>query len=122
MIVVVVLGILAILAYSSYERQMTRTRRSEAMTALLNSAQALERCYSRFGSYNNAGCDVGLPYSTENGFYTIAAAATAAATFSLSATPTGVQTRDTDCGVLRYASNGQRGSLDSATTDANGCW
>jgi type IV pilus assembly protein PilE len=122
MIAVVVVAILAAIAYPSYERQITRTRRSEGMGALLNVAQALERCYTRFGRYDDADCDVGLPFATESSFYQVAAVGdVTAAAFTLSATPIGVQAADAQCGTLVLTSTGSRGS-QGETDDANGCW
>ena len=43
MIVVAILGLIAAFAYPSYEDYVVRTKRSEAMAALLNAAQAMER-------------------------------------------------------------------------------
>lgn len=122
MVVVAVLGVILGIAVTSYQSQVMRTRRAEGTTALMNMAQTLERCFTRFSSYNDAGCTTGMPFSTENGLYTISAASINASTYSLAATPINGQAGDTDCGVLRLAHTGQRGSLNQPTTDANNCW
>jgi type IV pilus assembly protein PilE len=107
MIAVIVVGVLMALAYSSYQNQVMRTRRSEGMTALMNTAQTLERCFTRFGNYNNGGCNTGLPFTTENGYYAISAPTITASGYSLAATPAGGQVGDAQCGVLRLAHTGQ---------------
>lgn len=121
MIAVAIVGLLAAIAYPSYERQVQRTRRAEGKAVLLDTGQRLERCYTRFNAYNHADCDVALPRTSPEGWYVISAEALAAGSFALLATPQNAQTRDTTCGVLRYTSAGGQGSLGVAA-DANNCW
>lgn len=121
MIVVAVVGILAAIAYPSYQDQVRRTHRADGKAMLIQTSQQLERCYSRFSSYNNAGCVIAFPLTSDDGHYVITATARTATAFTLDATPQGGQADDTDCGVLRLRSTGVEGSL-GADTDANGCW
>lgn len=51
MIVVVIIGILAAIAYPSYTRWITETRRSDAQNALLDLAARQERYFSQCNSY-----------------------------------------------------------------------
>lgn len=121
MIVVVVVAILAAVAYPSYQDQVRRTKRADGKTELLQTAQALERCYTRFGRYDDASCSVSLPVASDEGHYEIDGDVDAAS-FTLKATPQGAQADDADCGVLVLTNTGVQGSQDSSTTDANGCW
>lgn len=122
MIVVVVVGILAAISYPSYMDQVRKTRRSDGKAELMQTAQQLERCYTRFSRYDAGNCAVVLPYTTPEGFYVVsAAAAVTASTFTLAATPQGDQVKDTKCGVLRLNNTGQQGSL-GVDADANNCW
>lgn len=121
MIVIVIVGILASIAYPAYQNQVERTRRTDGKVALMETAQRLERCYTRFGRYNHANCDVTLPLDSAEEFYEISAAALTPASFTLAATPQGVQAGDTRCGVLQLTSANVQGSL-GALTDANDCW
>ncbi len=121
MIVVVIVGILASLAYPSFQEQLRATRRAEGKSTLLQTAQALERCYTRFSAYNNAGCGVAFPTSSPEGHYAVTSVALTASAFTLAATPQGTQTSDTKCGVLRLTSTGIQGSL-GGSSDANSCW
>jgi type IV pilus assembly protein PilE len=57
MIVVVVVAILAAVAYPAYQNQVEQGHLSEGTVALTRFASELERCYSRFGSYNDDNCD-----------------------------------------------------------------
>ena len=51
MIVVVVIGILVAIAYPGYQGQMQRTRRADGKATMLETAQRLERCFTRYNSY-----------------------------------------------------------------------
>jgi len=121
MITVAIVTILAAIAYPSYINQVQRTRRTDGKAALLDTAQQLERCHTRFGRYDSDDCDVELPFDTPDAFYSIDAVDLNAATFTLSATPQNQQEDDTTCGILRLTSAGQQGSGD-ADTDASHCW
>ena len=122
MIVVVIISILAAIAYPSYQSQVRKTRRADGKAALMETAQQLERCYTRFSRYNDGNCGVALPFNSPEGFYVVsAAAAITASAFTLAATPQGDQVKDTKCGVLRLTNTGQQGSQGQGT-DANECW
>ncbi|HEX9877850.1 MAG TPA: type IV pilin protein [Gammaproteobacteria bacterium] len=122
MIAIVIISILAVVAYPAYQDQVRRARRGDGKATLLDVAQRLERCYTRFGRYDDANCNVALPLSSAEGFYTVSAVgAITSAAFTLAATPQNVQVGDTRCGVLRLTSTGQQGSQDQ-DDDANDCW
>jgi len=122
MIVVVIVGILATVAYPSYREQVRRTHRADGKGMLLQTAQQLERCYTRFSRYNDGNCAVALPVNSPEGHYVIASVgAIGASAFTLSATPLGGQASDVNCGVLRLTSTGVQGSL-GVDADANNCW
>lgn len=123
MIVVVIVAILVSIAVPSYTNYVTRTNRAEGRTILLNTAQALERCYTRFNAYNDAACGVSFPITSENDSYTMPAANqdVAASTFLLRAVPLEPQaSRDSKCGTLSYNQAGVRGISGSGTVDD--CW
>lgn len=120
MIVVVVVGILAAIAYPSYLNQVRETRRADGKAELMETAQELERCYTRFGRYNDGNCGVAFPFLSEEEHYQITGNVTAA-TFTLNATPQGDQVKDTECGTLRLMHTGAQGSQGN-DTDANDCW
>lgn len=122
MIVVVVVGILVAVAYPSYQNQVRQTRRSDGKAALLNAAQQLERCFTRFNSYDNAGCAVADALDdgidSPEGWYVVSDAV-GASTFSLVATPQNAQTSDTACGNLTLTHTGQRAA---SGTQPDTCW
>ena len=123
MIVVVVVGILAAVAYPSYRDYVVKARWTEAKNALTETAASLERCFTRFNVYNDATCpDVTLPlnFTTPKGSYTVTAPTLAATNFTLQAAPAGGQAGDTKCGTFTLTSANVRGV--SGTEPVQDCW
>jgi type IV pilus assembly protein PilE len=141
MIVVVVIAILGAVAYPSYQDHVRKAKRAEARTALLKTAQVLERWYSDRSTYGTSpappatataidvaplyGLALGaVVYSGENATdnkspYTIAAAAPTAACpidacFLLTATPN-APFADPTCGNFTLTSTGTRSWSNSGT-------
>lgn len=121
MIVVAIVGVLASIAYPSYKAQVLQTRRADGTAQLMQTAQALERCYTRASTY--VGCaTVAFPVISREGFYSITAVGgVTASAYTLAAAPQGDQVKDTECGTLRLTSTGIQGS-QGTDSDANGCW
>jgi type IV pilus assembly protein PilE len=120
-IAIAVVAILAAIAFPSYQEQMRKTRRADGKAELMETAQQLERCYTRFSRYNDGNCGVALPSNSSEGYYVVSATAITASAFTLDATPQADQANDARCGVLRLTSTGQEGS-QGQSTDANECW
>ena len=121
-IAVAIVGILASVAWPSYVKQVQKTRRADGKAALLDTAQRLERCHTRFGRYDSDDCDVELPLDSTEAYYVVDAVGDVnAASFTLAATPQGAQAEDELCGVLRLTSSGLQGSQDE-NTDEKHCW
>src|SRR5690606_17384080 len=103
---------------------MAKGRRGEAMVALLEGAQALERYYSTNGSYLN-GANLAAVFPTQvpasgAAYYNIAAQAAAANAFTLRATRAGAMAND-ECGNFEITHAGAR-QLDSNTKAVEQCW
>ncbi|WP_431474728.1 type IV pilin protein [Marinobacter sp. KM021] len=117
MIVVAIVGILAAIAYPSYQSSVEKSRRSDAQAALTAFSAAMERHYTDNGnSYLGAaasGADTGAPdiFPTQapldgsTKFYDLTIGAATRNTYTLVATPKGAQAGD---GALRLFSNGVR--------------
>jgi type IV pilus assembly protein PilE len=116
MVVVIVVAILAAIAYPSYRRQVLRANRTEAKTALLQRAQAYERCFTRVHTYD--GCDVASG-PTDSGLYLIAAVAEGG-TFSIKAEPRHGQSQDKECGTLGIDERGRHEATGTRTIKE--CW
>lgn len=121
MITVAVLGIIAAIAYPSYQEQMSKTRRSDAKAALMDAAAKAERHYTQFGNY---GGTIPIPATSENGFYTIVlTAATTASpqTYSITATRTGIQAND-KCGNFTIDQTQTKNVAGGSLTAADCGW
>lgn len=115
-IALAVLAILMAVAIPSYRNYVVQTNRTIATAALNDTAQRLERCYTRFSAYNNAACTVAFPIQTEGEWYVVTGVVDAT-TFTLTATPQGSQaTSDTECGAFTLTHTGVRGAV------GDDCW
>lgn len=120
MIVVAIVGILAAIAYPSYQEQVRKSRRTDATTSLLSAAQALERCYTATNAYNHADCTV--PANSQEGHYDIAATVQTATAYTLTATPaTGdPQASDGKCTSFTLTHTGVQTATGTLTDED--CW
>jgi len=146
MIVVAIIGIIASIAYPSYQDSVRRSRRANAKGVLMNFANAMERYYTVNSTYCDAGgagggstCgtgtnDTGTPsvfsatsplnVSAADAYYNLTIKAADANSFNLLATATGSQLGD---GNLEINSTESRGrwdrNADGDTADVNeGSW
>ena len=110
MIVVAIIGILASIAYSSYDTKPAQ--RSLAMTELSALAERMEVHKLEQGSYENAGpggtSNDGVPsiYAPDPSMqYTLTIAAADPTSYTLRATPTGSQVGD---GIIELTSTGRK--------------
>jgi type IV pilus assembly protein PilE len=144
MIVVVIVSILASIAFPSYMAQMRRGRRVEAKTALLDLAGREERYFSTSATganYSQTAADLGytgLPVVLPSGNYTVTVCAVgpglagacppsaqAAPAFTITATPVAgtSQAADAQCQSFSVDNTGRQWALDSANNDNTVyCW
>ena len=122
---VAIISILVAIAYPGYTSYVRKAHRGEAISALMEIANAQEKFYLDCGvnSYatslaaarNCAGLALGYVSATAGGYYALAVTAADATTYSLTATAQGSQVDDTGCTVLTLTSTGLK-------TPASGCW
>lgn len=123
MIVVAIVGILAAIAYPSYQDHVLRSNRAAATACLMELSQFMERTYTQNMRYNPA--NIQLPgMQCRNDLanrYTFALAAVAERTYRLSAAPATVQSDG--CGTLLLTHTGQKGANGGFTAaDVDRCW
>ena len=120
MITVAVVVILAAIAYPAFQDSVRKARRTDAHGDLMQAAQRLERCFTQFHAYNNAGCGIVAPlvagYSSTEDFYQISRTALNANDYILRAAPPagGPQNDDTGCTAITLDQTGARSPED--------CW
>jgi len=131
MITVAIVGILAGIAYPSYQDSVRESRRADAKGALLGFANAMERYFTENNSYLGAGTtnnNTGAPTifsatSPVNGataYYNLTIDEISTTTYTLKATPTGAQSSD-KCGTLTLKQTGVRAGVKDGVTVAD-CW
>ena len=145
MITVALIGILASIAYPSYQDSIRKSRRADATGALEGFAGAMERVMTEAGSYcdaatadaaahpsscGGAGSDEGSPaaavFSSNSptgggtAYYSLTINTVNDTSFTLFATPIGDQANDA-CGTLSLTNTNLRG-VTGAGRSAGDCW
>lgn len=125
MVVVLIVGLLAALAYPSYRDYVRRSNRAVGQAMLSDAAARQERFFSDNNTYTADMTDLGYaanPAISEGNLYSVSSAAGAcgdiASCFTLTAAPvaTGPQADDAHCASMTLASTGAKGG-----TSAD-CW
>lgn len=122
MVVVAIAGILAAIAYPNYMDYVRKGNRTDARATLLQTSQVLERCFTQYSAYNNAGCTVlnGGTVDSPERLYTVGVVSDAT-TYTLTATPVAgrAQAADAKCATLTLNNLGVRGATGTSTGE---CW
>ncbi|MDP2902189.1 MAG: type IV pilin protein [Methylovulum sp.] len=138
MVTVAVIGVLASIAYPSYQNNVMKSRRADAKSALLELSNFMERHATEFGCYMDSGADTQcgtgddtlplLPFittpKTGTAYYDLVLFPVDATSFTLSANPIAGGAQETDqCGSLTLTNTGVKGviPIDPAFTAAD-CW
>lgn len=129
MIVMAIVGILAAVAYPSYNAHIVRTHRGAAQACLLEYAQLAERTYTTNLSYAGINplpvlaCVGEVNRNANPARYTFTAPVATGTTFTVRATAGGVQaTRDANCVQLDVTQQGARISRDANNALTTNCW
>jgi len=131
MVTVAIVGILASIAYPSYQDSVMKSRRADAKGVLLGLANAMERHYTEINNYQGAAgtksspADTGTPWiypipTETTRFYTVTISTATAITYTLSAEPQGAQGGD-KCGTLTLTHTGVKSFTGTGVTAAD-CW
>lgn len=119
MIAVAIIGILAAIAYPSYQQYVLRANRADAQALLTETAQFMERYYTTNGTYVGGALLSSVSPKGASGSavkYDIDFSAGPSATaFTLRAVPKNIQANDS-CGNLTLSSTGAQ------TPTTAGCW
>lgn len=130
MVTTAVIAILAAIAIPSYTAYVRSSNRADATRTLLQTAQALQRCYSQNFTYVNnppsqpCTASANPTITSPNGYYSIAVNIADASDYTLKATPlTSPQTSDSSCASFTLSSSGQQSAQNSGGSDSTQtCW
>lgn len=121
LIVVVIVGILAAVAYPNYRDHVTRAKRTEAKAALLQIATNQERHYLNNNQYTTDLTDLGFPvtddYLTDSEAYIVNVTAADANSYAAQAVYQEGGDEDARCNTFAINATGDKTS--SPNTD---CW
>ena len=120
MIVVVIIGILASIAYPNYREFVARAKRTEARAALLKIATNQEKYYLQNNSFTTDLTQLGFnanPYTTDSGTYSVSITLADASNFTAQADYIPVDAEADKCNLFKIDARGQKTSEDY--TD---CW
>jgi type IV pilus assembly protein PilE len=131
-IVTAVVGVLAVIAYPSFQDAVRKSRRADGIAGLNQLQQLQERFRGQQPQYADAVASMAsAPATSPERHYVLAVTAASATGYSMGATAstTSPQFADTKCrtlqvgmagGTITYSSLNAAGDLD--TTNANRCW
>ena len=121
MIVVVIIGILAAIAYPNYRAYAARAKRNEAKAALLQIATNQERFYLQNNSYTQDLTALGFPttpcFTTDTGSYTVCVPAADANDFTATAVYLNADAEAGKCATFQIDGRGAKTSVPLAD-----CW
>lgn len=109
MIVVVIIGIIAAIAYPSYQDSVRKARRADAQSQMMELASFMERFYTENNQYHQindaSAAAVSLPGGIDSDYYDYSLSGLSATTYTIDGARTGSQTADT-CGDLAITNTG----------------
>lgn len=121
MIVVVIVAILAAIAFPSYQRYVLRSHRVEAQSVLSEAAARQERYYSQNNAYASTAAALNMTSNVSAlQYYGLAISNVTATTYTLTATATGGQAKDAQCLSLSLDQAGTRSNTGTGTGTT--CW
>lgn len=129
MIVIAIIGIIAAIAWPSYQESVRQARRADAQTALMELAHFMDRDYTKNGRYltaaNVGAANLLLPFAeapkegTPKTYDLSFSALPTANAYALQAVPKGSMATDA-CGTLTLTNTGAKGQAGGQTLAR--CW
>lgn len=123
-IVVLIISVLAAIAYPAYQDSVVKARRNAAKACVMEATQFMERFFTTNAlTYVGApavwtGCAAGTDVTNH---YTVTPVAAGPRAFTVTATPRGLQlAKDTECGTLSINNIGVKTRSGSESVDY--CW
>ena len=120
MITVAIIGILAAIAYPSYQEYVLRGNRTEGMAMLNDAAARQERFFAQNNSYADTPEKLRMSADSPSGFYTLIIGDVTASTYTLTARAKGAQARDSRCANLGLNQAGVKSK--TGTASVADCW
>lgn len=117
MVVVLIIGIIAAIAFPSYNEHVRKSRRAAGVACVSAVAQQMERFYTANLTYDGAVANPASCHDNALNFYNIELDATPS-TYTVRAVPTGAHSGDA-CGTL---SVDQAGVQSATGTASSSCW
>lgn len=121
LIVIAIMGILAGIAYPSYQSHMIKARRSDAQAELIKAQLKQTSLHILAPSYSTVAASIGLP--TNHSYYTFTVVSAGVASYSMKATAKAGTTQMNDasaCQTLFIDQNSAHTSDGSINNDQ--CW
>jgi type IV pilus assembly protein PilE len=123
MIVLVIVGILTMIAYPSYNNYILKSHRPDAFSALARDQTIIERCYAQNFSYSATCASLpNYPHNSSQNYYAITLTNQTTSTYTLTATTIGPQTVDTTCQTIAVNQANQKTASDSSGNTQTTCW
>lgn len=119
LITIVIVGILAAVAYPSFLNQVRKSRRSDAVDAAAKVMQAQERYRGNNVSYGTLAqlATYGVSGTSGGGYYGVAVSSVSGTGYTVTLTGAGSQAADTGCTTMTVTVTAGNGAYTPAT-----CW
>ena len=123
LVTLAIVSMLIMIAYPAYKLWILKSHRADAIATLNQDQIILERCYAQNFSYNAACASLpAFPQLSTQQYYTINISNITATTYTLTATPTGQQIKDTLCASISTDQANQKTATDNAGNSQPSCW